>query len=240
MIVVSGDLHKASHTFLVVDAVTGRMRAERTVGSDSASVMEALLWARGLDAERVWAIEDCRHVSGRLERFLLASGERVVRVAPRLMAGQRRSSRQRGKSDSIDALAVAQIAIREGIETLPQARLAGAELDLRLLVDHRDRLVVERGQAQQTLRWHLHDLYDDLTIPLGGLDRAVWLDKISRRLTRDQKHSVRARLAKDLVSQIRQHTKKITTLTQQISLLVETLCPQLPSCAAAARSPQPN
>jgi transposase len=48
------------------------------------------MWARGLDRERVWALEDCRHVSGALERFLIGRGERVVRVSTRLMAGTRR------------------------------------------------------------------------------------------------------------------------------------------------------
>ena len=36
--------------------------------------------------ERVWGIEDCRHLSARLERDLLTGGERVVRVPPKLMA----------------------------------------------------------------------------------------------------------------------------------------------------------
>ncbi len=32
-------------------------------------MLDGLCWARGLDdPDRVWAIEDCRHVSGRLER----------------------------------------------------------------------------------------------------------------------------------------------------------------------------
>ena len=38
----------------------------------------AVKWARGLDDERVWAIEDCRHVSRRLEQALIAAGERVI------------------------------------------------------------------------------------------------------------------------------------------------------------------
>ena len=54
--------------------------------------------------------------------------QRVVRLAPHLMAGARRSGRERGKSDPIDALAIARAALREGVETLPTARLAGAEL----------------------------------------------------------------------------------------------------------------
>jgi transposase len=73
----------------------------------------------------VWALEDCRHVSGSLERFLLVHGERVVRVATRLMAGERRSGRERGKSDRIDALAVARAALREGVDRLPVAQPGG-------------------------------------------------------------------------------------------------------------------
>ena len=49
-----------------------------------------LIWARGLDGERVWALEDCRHVAGSFERFLIARGERVLRVPTKLMADSRR------------------------------------------------------------------------------------------------------------------------------------------------------
>ena len=118
-----------------------------------------------LGAERVWAIEDCRHVSGALERFLLRRGERIVRVAPKLMAGARRSAREPGKSDAIDAVAIARAALREGLETLPIAQLAGPELDVRLLVDHRERLVAQRTALINDLRWHLHDRWPDLEIP---------------------------------------------------------------------------
>ncbi|MFN2466509.1 MAG: transposase [Gaiellaceae bacterium] len=115
----------------------------------------ALAWARGLGSERVWALEDCRHVSGAFERFLLVRGERVVRVATRMMAGERRGGRERGKSDLIDAVAVARAALREGIERLPVAELAGVELDIRLLVDHRERLVRMRTALNNDLLWHL-------------------------------------------------------------------------------------
>jgi transposase len=104
------------------------------------------------DSERVWAIEDCRHVSGARERFLLSRGERVVRVPPKLMAGARRSARGRGKSDAIDALAIARAAIREGLDTPPVAQLAGPELDVRVLVDHRERLVAQRTALINDLR----------------------------------------------------------------------------------------
>jgi transposase len=82
------------------------------------------------------------------EASLLARGERVVRVPPRLMAGRRRSSRQRGKSGPIDALAVARAALEEGIDTLPVAVLEGPARQIKLLLDHREDLVCERTRIQ--------------------------------------------------------------------------------------------
>jgi len=111
----------------------------------------ALRWARRLTPERRFALEDCRHISGRLEPALIAAGERCVRVPPKLMAQTRRSARSRGKSDAIDAATVARAA-------LPEARLAGPERGLRLLVDHCSDLIGECTRLQQCLRWHLHAL----------------------------------------------------------------------------------
>lgn len=78
-------------------------------------------------------IEEVRNVSGSLERFLLDRGETLVRLPPRLMADLRCGARERGKSDPIDALAIARAPLREDIETLATARLAGPELEIRLL-----------------------------------------------------------------------------------------------------------
>jgi transposase len=92
-------------------------------------------------------------LSGRL----FAAGESLVRVPPKLMAPERRAGRARGKSDPIDALAVARAALRE--PRLDRPRPGAAELrELKLLVDHRDDLIDERRRVQQRLRWQLHDL----------------------------------------------------------------------------------
>ena len=169
MIVLGADTHKSSHTIAAVDTSTGQVLADKTVAVGARGFAALVLWARGLDGERVWALEDCRHVSGALERFLISRGERVVRVSTRLMAGTRRSSRERGKSDRIDAVSVARASLAAGIETLPTAALAGPELDLRLLVDHRERLVRTRVALNNTLQWNLHDLWPELTLPGGAL-----------------------------------------------------------------------
>jgi transposase len=226
MIVIGADPHKNTHTLVAVDAATGEQRSCETVSASTAGSERVLGWARGLGGERVWAIEDCRHVSGRLERWLLARGERIVRVAPKLMAGARRSARERGKSDLIDALAVARAALREGIDRLPQARLEGRSLEIRLLLDHHDDLVADRSDEQRRLRWHLHDLFDDLQIPAGALDREVWLEKIARRLARCEQ-TVRVRIAREQVRLIRDATRRIRALEREISQLVELEAPQL-------------
>ena len=104
MIVIGTDTHKRTHALAAVDNGTGRVRGHREIPADEDGHLVAMKWARGLDNERVWAIEDCRQVSRRLEQALIAAGERVVRVAPHRMGSSRRGERQPGKSDQIDSL----------------------------------------------------------------------------------------------------------------------------------------
>src|SRR6266480_1820795 len=178
MIVIGVDVHKQSLTAVAVDEA-GRALAEST----ASAVCDLLAWASSLPGERSWAVEDCRQLTRALERALLAADERLVRVPPKLMAPQRRAGRMRGKSDPIDALAVARAALRE--PRLDHPRPGEQRLrEVKLLVDHRDDLIDERRRAQQRLRWHLHDLDPALAVPLGALDRGVWLDRLGRRLVR--------------------------------------------------------
>jgi transposase len=132
MIVLGADTQALAHA-RASNTATGQVLGTRRAGSGGPAFGALLLWARSVDDEQVWALEDCTHVSGALERFLIARGEHVVRVSTRLIAGTRRSSRERGKSDQIDAISVARAALSAGIETLPTAALAGPELDIRLL-----------------------------------------------------------------------------------------------------------
>ncbi len=234
MIVIGADPHKRQHTVAAVEAATGELGGSETVRASGAGHAELLAWGRALGSERVWAIEDCRHVSGRLERFLVARGERVVRVAPRLMAGQRRSARQAGKSDLIDAVAVARAALREGVGSLPAAELDERALEIKLLLDHREDLVRERTALQGRLRWHLHDLWGQDGVPAGGLDRAKWLDRLARRLARSEQ-TARVRVCREQVVRLRQLARRCAELEREISLLVAAHAPQLlklPGCGA--------
>jgi transposase len=83
MILIGVDVHKHSLTATAVDEL-GRALAERRGPVES----EVVAWARALGEERLWAVEDCRHVTRGLEQTLLGKGERLVRVPPRLTAPQ--------------------------------------------------------------------------------------------------------------------------------------------------------
>ena len=129
-------------------------------------------------------MEDCRHLSRRLEADLLAAGERIRRVPPKLMAKARDSARTYGKSDPIDALAVARAALRE--PDLPMAQLDGPARELRLLVDHREDLVKDRTGHINRLRWHLHELDPSWDPPARSITSYKTLDRIAARLQGDR------------------------------------------------------
>src|SRR5215216_6541324 len=226
MIVLGADTHKRSHTVAAVAAATGELVGEQTVQVGRRGFDALLRWARGLDGERVWALEDCRHVSGSLERFLIGRGERVLRIPTHLSAGARKSARQRGKSDPIDALNVARAALQEGVESFPVAHLDGSELDLRLLVDHRERLVRQRVGLNNTLQWHLHDLWPELELPGSSLFYGRWAPRVARRLARAEQ-TMRVRIARDELRRIRELSQTIKALEREIAQLVAKIAPQL-------------
>jgi transposase len=220
MIVIGVDVHKHSFTAVAADEL-GRTLTER-----SGHVEEELVdWARPLSDARLWALEDCRHVTRALERTLQDHGERLVRVPPRLTAPQRRRGRTRRKSDRIDGLAIARAALRE--PELDGPRPGEQTLrELKLLVDHRDDLVDERRRCQQRLRWHLHELDPGLHAPLGALDRAVWLDRLSRQLAR-REQTTQVRIARELIARCRSLNRSIIELDRELQERTSTIAPRL-------------
>ena len=227
MVIVGIDAHKRSHTLVSVDE-TGCELGPKTVTATSDGHLEALEWARRWP-ERTFVVEDCRHVTRQLESDLLRAGEAVLRVPTRLMADARRGGRQRGKSDPIDALAVARAALRE--PDLPVARLDGEARQLRLLTDHRDDLVAERTRIQSRLRWHLHELFPDLEIPARSLRRQHILASLEDRLQGIE--GTLAEICREMLLRCRELTLRANELERQIGAIVRVLAPSLlevPGC----------
>lgn len=227
MVVIGGDSHKRTHTFVAVDTV-GRRLGDKTVPATTEGHLAALEWAAQWPQRR-WALEDCRHLTRRLEGDLLRAGEGVVRVPPKMMAAERRSTRSPGKSDPIDAEAVARAALRD--PDLPVARLDGETRRLKLLVDHREDLVAERTRMQARLRWHLHELMPELHVAPKALRRFPALDLVAAELARLD--GTVAEIAGELVERIRELTVRCNALEREIGALVQAIAPtllDLPGC----------
>lgn len=223
MVTLGIDAHKRTHTVVAVDDVGRQLGCTTTAGTTTDDHLGLLRWAERFDGERRWAVEDCRHLSRRLEADLLRAGEVVVRVPPKLMAHARDAARTYGKSDPIDALAVGRAALAN--PDLPVARLDGPTRELRLLVDHRDDLVAERTRALNRLRWHLHDLDPAWDPPARKLCVLKHLDAVAGRLA-DLEGPV-ARIAAEIVADARRLTVRETELEREITVLVHQLAPTL-------------
>ena len=81
MIVIGADTHKRNHTLVALDGQTAAIKGQVEIPASDAGSIDALRFAAGLDEDRVWAIEDCRHVSARLEGALILSEVEVHSVS---------------------------------------------------------------------------------------------------------------------------------------------------------------
>lgn len=227
MVMIGTDSHKRTHTFVAVDDL-GRRLGACTLATNSEGHLKLLRWA-GKFEQVVFAVEDCRHLTRRLESDLLRAGQRVVRVPTRLMAGARRGSRNPGKSDPIDAEAVAIAALRH--PGLPVAELDGPAREVKLLCDHRRDLVMQRTRACNQLRWHLHELDPDLSVPSRSLGRAKTRAGVQEFL--DTVDGVVARLARALLARISELSDQIKAIEKELKPLVTAQAPTLlaiPGC----------
>jgi transposase len=147
---------------------------------------------------------------------------------------ERRGTLQRSRARQERRDRRSRAALREGIDSLPQAFLDQEARAIKLLGDHRTALVAERTRHQNRLRWLLHDRWPEFEIPAQALERERWLDRVSRRL-RGAEQAVDVRIARELLREIRSLTRQIKALERELSDLVARRAPallELPGCGA--------
>jgi transposase len=224
MVVIGVDCHKRSHCMVAVDA-GGRKIGEKTVEATTTGHLAALRWAHAsFGRDVVWAVEDSRALTARLERDLLsAGGQSVLRVPTQLMARARASAREWGKSDPIDALATARAALRE--PNLPVARHDPVSRELKLLVDRRDDLVGQRTAIMQRLLWRVHELDPAYRIKPGGL---IWRPPQQELAGMLAGHlGLVAELARDELAEVVAVTPVINRLEKRLADRVQVAAPSL-------------
>lgn len=136
MITIGVDAHKRMHVALALDDAGQELGHWR--GLNSAAGWRSLAqWAGELGCQRRWAIEGAWNYGRGLAQQLVAAGETVYEVNARWTALGRRSARKPGKTDRLDARAVALLA-RQEAPTLPQVSPEDDSSILALLTTERD------------------------------------------------------------------------------------------------------
>lgn len=223
MLSIGIDTHKASLAVSAVDEL-GRQVAGRTIANDPAGHAALLRWAGRLGPERRFGIEGAGSFGFALAQALLAAGEAVVDVPPHFTARERRTLRQRGKSDPGDALAIARLVARE--PALRAVHAHGSLADLKLLVAARDQLVVEQTRLVNQLHADLLVLSPGYARRLPNLVAARHRQRLGTWLA--EQPGVRAELARGRLARLDAVTNDARALERRIGRLVAALGSRLP------------
>lgn len=214
-VVVAMDPHKRSATIEVMDAdesVLGGGRFHTDAAGYAAMKSYAERWP-----DRVWAIEGCNGIGGHIARRLLADGEQVVDVPPKLSARARVFATGQGrKTDATDAHSVALVATRMiGLRPVVDDQQLAV---LRILVDRRRSL----GEDHTRMVSQLHQLLLEL-IPGGAkknLSAAQAKALLAKVRPRDVAGKTRRRVAAELISDLERIYKRKKAADQELRELV--------------------
>ena len=161
-VMIGVDPHKASHTAAAIGPAEEPLGQVR-VGASALQVEQLVAWAAGWP-DRTWAVEGATGLGNLLARQLVAAGESVLDVQPKLAARVRLlAAGNTNKNDANDARSVA--ALRS-----PVARQVTAD-------DHTAVLTVwskryrDLGRARTQVACRLHAVLADL-VP-GGFGREI-------------------------------------------------------------------
>jgi transposase len=146
------DAPKRVHEAVALDA-TGEAVGRRRVPNSAAGWRDLLAWAAGLGAAegpRRGGIEGAWGSGRGLAQHLVAAGETVSEVSPRWTAQARKRARRPGKSDALDALAVARLVL-QAAATLPVVEAEDATAVLDLLTAERAAALAEATRRRNQL-----------------------------------------------------------------------------------------
>lgn len=205
------DSHKSTLAVAAVDEL-GRVVSVQVFDNDADGHRDVLEWRRSLDGEVRIGVECSGSYGQPIAGVLVDAGEDVFEVPANL--SHREARRQnRGKSDPIDAVAIARVVARE--DALPRPKIGRSYEDLRLLSDHYDHLKRLRTQLANRIHKHLMIVAPGYDKKIGSLTAEKTRRAVLMMLRGD--HSVRAELVKRNVREIRRLDGEMKQLRAQIS-----------------------
>ena len=215
-VMIGVDPHKASHTAVAIGAAEETL-AELRVRASASQAERLLAWAQAWP-ERTWAVEGAGGVGHLLAQQLLAAGERVLDVPPKLAARVRLlQAGDTNKNDPNDAFSVAVAALRS-----PGVREAGRD-DHAMVLKIWSKRYKDLGRTRTQVACRLHQVLCEL-IP-GGVAKQITAGQAAHILESitpaDAVAAARCELAAEFTQDlrgidaaIRDTRKKLTTAVQ--------------------------
>ena len=214
MVVIGIDSHKDVLVGCLIDA-TGKAVEYREISNTVEGHGELVSWAH--DIKATVAIEGSGNYGRRAAEALVKVGVAVLEAPAQMTAAARRSRRAASKTDQIDALEIARIAVRE--EDLPPPPRCAADADgIACVVNYRRELVTERAAAVNRLHSDLMKIRCGYHNGIASLIAAKGLNAAARLLRGDK--SPRAGIARARVGRIRCSNREIKGLEGEISWAV--------------------
>jgi transposase len=217
MITIGVDAHKAVHQALALDDAGTILGSWR--GANAPEHWHQLLeWAKTLPGPRQWGVEGAWNYGRGLAQFLLAQHERVFEVNPRWTAERRRRARKAGKSDRLDAHAVAKLVREEG-STLPRVAAEDETAVLDLLVTEREGMLAEATRLRNQLHQLLLQVDPDYKSHLPSLTSAAGLQAVKTYIL-----VTSLPLQKQRVAAIHRLAQRLELATVQAAELEQEIC----------------
>ena len=215
-VVIGVDPAKRSHAMAVLDEREQQLAALQVV-NDSAGYRDMLRLAKRWPA-RMWAVEGAGGVGVQLAQRLIADGETVIDVPPKLSTRARIFDVGHGrKNDPTDARTVAVVALRT--RNLRRVVVDDEMVAIRLLSERRSDLVQSRTATVN----HLHQLLMEL-VPAGApqkLTASKAKEVLAKVRPRDVAGRTRRQLAADLIDDVVVLDRKLKDLDKRLAEAVE-------------------
>jgi transposase len=215
VVMIGVDPHKGSHTAVAVGADESPLGQVR-VRASAAQAQRLLAWSAAWP-ERTWAVEGAGGLGHLLAQELVAAGERVLDVQPKLAARVRLlAARAVNKNDPNDARSVAVAALRSPSCLLVRADDHAAVLKIWAKRHH------DLSRARNQVACRLHAALCEL-IP-GGLAKETYADQADQLLReaepRGAVQQARAELAAELVADLRRADELLRETKKKLATAV--------------------
>jgi transposase len=214
-VMIGVDPHKGSHTAVAVDEAE-RSLGELRVRSGPSQVDRLLAWAASF-LERTWAVENATGLGYLLAQQLVAAGERVLDVQPKLAARVRLLATEAvNKNDPHDARSVAIAALRSA--TPKQVRAEDHAAVMKLWAKRQRDL----SRARNKVACRLHAVLCEL-IP-GGVRGEIYAAQAAKLLEGIEPDgavaAARHELASDLLDDLRRVDAQLRDSKKRLTAVV--------------------